>query len=693
MIKKIFLPAFLLHVTLLVSIAQQPENAIQSSHKSIIGLQRPELTKQDQMLTTNFMRNALKLKPMGLIRDTNNIMQNLVNNFNVDGVLRFSTIFRNMNTYYADMTTSDKNISFVDYPVSNSGAAQLAGYPMMEMSFSSKLNKNVDFNVGYSIFHSLSGAVDLKGGKSLTVVNNFKFNGNVLTPIGKITVNAGAGLTAALSRMTMGMPQNRDDYFDRLPWDWYRKSFLRYDEYYSMSTNVGSSPVGRSQFQGFTLNSQINPLDMNVMFVVGRSNFTVANSNIPNNNFPALLYAGRVEKVLFTRSFNAKVGLNVYTRHGNISPSSDLVDQNSIVSLDWNGRIKKVIISAEIARGDLNNPLIKAAPSYGGFLKIDVDKKLSTFPIGGEIYYIPKNMVSLDGGMINSNQNVRVGGFVNTLDATAARDFLVYDPLYLPNLVQEVGILSNNRMGLNLKAEKKLGKFGFQISNGISREIENNSDTITIQHRVNAFSASRFRPWFQAAGPYGRINSNWRRTYERFTINDKYNGDPTNYYKYYNSTDIFLKFKTKLAGRDLLLFNFTNFSSIQDGFSPIANFYNDKPFVKSIYNAFDVAYKLSTKYTLVAQYAVETVLGNRRIDMVTQDGTTVGGRVTRDRNDANAKTVNQLGQGVGVGIDYDFSPTAGLHLRHKYMWHEDKNFVLDKYDGHETYLELKIFFK
>ncbi|MBY0425121.1 MAG: hypothetical protein K2Q22_05745, partial [Cytophagales bacterium] len=341
-----------------------------------------------------------------------------------------------------------------------------------------------------------------------------------------------------------------------------------------------------------------------------------------------------------------------------------------------------------LLRTTFENDVFKNGSGLGFFVKADVDKKLSTLPFGAEFYYIGKNLVSLDGGIVNSNTNVRVGGY-QVPDPAKPNEYNVYDNLLLEGLAQEVGILANNRMGLNLKAKKKIGKFSIQVSNGFSQEIENSSNYINIQHRVNAFSSSRFRPWFQAAGPYSRIRSNFRRTYETFTINDVYNNVSTDYRKGFNSLDVFLKFRTKLFGKELMLFNFSNFSSTQQGLAPIPLF-NDKAFVRSFYNAFDVAYKLSPKYSVVAQYGVEKVLGNNRIDMVQNDGTTV----TTDKNDPKgAKTVNQLGQSLGFGVDYDFAPTAGLHLRHKFMWHEDQNFVLDKYVGQETYLELKIFFQ
>ncbi|MBY0424948.1 MAG: hypothetical protein K2Q22_04860, partial [Cytophagales bacterium] len=126
-----------------------------------------------------------------------------------------------------------------------------------------------------------------------------------------------------------------------MPWDWYRKSFTRYEDYYNLSTNVGSSTIGRAQFQGFTLNGNILPLDLNVTALVSRTNFTVSNSNTLTN-FPALIYGGRIEKPVFTRTVNGKFGVNYYERRGYISGASDVLDANNMITLDMSAKIKKV---------------------------------------------------------------------------------------------------------------------------------------------------------------------------------------------------------------------------------------------------------------------------------------------------------------------------------------------------------------
>ncbi|HXA01925.1 MAG TPA: hypothetical protein VNW99_08055, partial [Cytophagaceae bacterium] len=59
---------------------------------------------------------------------------------------------------------------------------------------------------------------------------------------------------------------------------------------------------------------------------------------------------------------------------------------------------------------------------------------------------------------------------------------------------------------------------------------------------------------------------------------------------------------------------------------------------------------------------------------------------------AKDRVIDQTGTRLGTGIDYDFSATAGLHLRRTWMSQKDKNFIQDQFKGNETTIELKIFF-
>ncbi|MCS6824677.1 MAG: hypothetical protein NZ529_10310 [Cytophagaceae bacterium] len=565
-----------------------------------------------------------------------------------------------MKEYYPDMITSQRNFSFVDYPLANVGANNSGGFPMLELNLSNSPLSKFQFSVGYSFASTLTGKMEnTDPSRQLSSRNNLRFGGKWASGPVRVSVDAGGILWTKVSRFTMGQTQYRDNYFDRVPWDWYRNSFLRYEEYYTLSTNIGAEGFGRSPLLGYVANVDILPLQMRLMGVYGRTNLsaTVANSV---NGFPSEVYAGRVEKTIFTRRIAGKVGFNYYMKNAQTDISRGIPDQNDMYTVDYNLKIYKILFSGEAGIGHINNPALKDRGAGFAF-KTELDRSVTSFPIALEYYRIGVNMASIDGSILNSNTTIRAGGY--------ATEF-VYDASMNLNIMQEVGQIANNRHGFSLTGEKNIWRFKIQFGYAISQELKHISDTITMQHRVNAFSRSRFRPWFQASGPYGRIKGFWLRTFETITTDSNTTG-----LKGFNAFDLLLKYKCKFLNKDLVILNFINYNSVQVGFKPIPEM-SDKAFVRLFYEDITLAYRLGKKYNIVFNAGVETMKGNDKTNLSPENG----------------KPIDQFGYAYGGAIDYDFAPNAGIHFRHKWMSHKDKNFTLDRFKGQESYIELKIFF-
>lgn len=47
---------------------------------------------------------------------------------------------------------------------------------------------------------------------------------------------------------------------------------------------------------------------------------------------------------------------------------------------------------------------------------------------------------------------------------------------------------------------------------------------------------------------------------------------------------------------------------------------------------------------------------------------------------------------IGLGVDWDFSPRAGLHLRYKYATHTDNYISENDWTGHFITAETKVWF-
>lgn len=604
------------------------------------------------------------------------------NNLKVSGVLRFLTIYRNMQESYDDMITSEKNISFLDYPLANVGSANGGGYPMLEINLSSNISKEFSYSLGYSFAHSFAGNTDGDAGKALSSRQNLMFTGNYNSKFTKMSLSAGGIMWTGISRFTMGQANYRDDYFTRVPWDWHRDSWTRYQEYYDFTANIGAEAAGRSPVKGFVLNGTNLPLALSWTAVYGRTNRNAVQSQ-QTTFFPTHTYAFRVAKNVFTKRIDGNFGLNYYKKDADIDRINGQNDDSEILSLDYDIKMKGLRFDSEIGVGRIVNPSTDGNWAGAFAMKGEITKKISPIPVSLEYYNISHDVASVDGGIVNSNMNYEDGG--------AANEYL-YDNMLYVNLAQEVGMVANNRHGFTLKTEGKIGKLKIEVGLSASQEKENKYDTITFQHRVNAFSRSRFRPWFQAGGPYGRIKSFWLRTFETVTVTDEASGISTDYKKGFNGADLFLKYQAFWLQKKWVLLSYTNYNSIQDKFSILPVMNNDDAFITTLYEDVTVACEVKKGLTIEANFGIEKVNGSDRIQMADADGIEIQNASGNPIYSDEGLRLDQIGTSYGFGIDYDFTKTAGIHLRHKWMNHKDLAFTADKFKGHETTFELKIFF-
>lgn len=596
----------------------------------------------------------------------------------VSGKVRFLTIYRDMDKSYGDMITNSKNFSFVDYPLTNIGSNNNGGYPMLELNFASNPLSKFQFSVGYSFTSSLTGqTADTAGSRAASARQNLRFGGKWSSGPVKVSVEAG-NLWARISRFTIGAPEYRDNYFDRVPWDWYRNSFLRYEEYYGLNTNIGAEAAGNTPLIGFSGTTEILPWGVKIKGVYGRTNRSTSQAK-SIGYYPSYTSAVRVEKNIFTRRVQGRVGVNLYQKKADTDFSRGIPDDIQIVSGDFSMKVYKVKFSSEVGVSELNNPMSKNKQGFGAVFKTEIDRSISPIPVSLELYHIDVNMASIDGSVLNSNRSVNEGGY--------GTEF-IYDSYQMINFAQQVGQLANNRQGFSFLGEGNIKKLKIQLGLSASQELQNISDTITFQHRVNSFSRSRFRPWFQAGGNYKRIKSFWLTTFETLSITDSV---INNYKKGFNTVELFLKYKGKFLGKDFVVLNFNNVNSIQKSFSLIPKF-NDGAYIRTFFEDLTVSYRIGKRYTFVGNVGFERAWGNKDVNLADENGLEIKNAQGRPTYNKDGKTIDQLGRALGVGFDYDFSNNAGIHIRHKWMDHKDKNFKLDEFRGTETYLELVVFF-
>ena len=602
-------------------------------------------------------------------------------NLKVSGVTRFLTIQRTMLESYTDMTTSDAHFSFSDYPNADANSGANAGYPLVELNFKSDLGEDLTFNVGYSLGHNFTGNID-GASRNVSAVQNLNFSAAIRKKFWKTSMALGEVLSGKLSKMTLGQPEFTDNYFDRLPWDWYRKSYDRYKEYFTISNNVGANKLGSTPMQGMMGVIEYVPFQTSLKVLYGQTNRSLI-AGVHGKGFPSVIQGYRLEKYVFERFARGTAGFNVYAKRGKADFDMDDVDNNTMATFDFDVKVKRIKLI-----GEFGGSKIKTTDSgeddmgsyegngFGGYLKAAFDQRAVLNPFSVQFYHINKNFGSPDGSILNQNPYVKQGG---------SRNEFIYNDSYFANIANEAGQLTNNRQGVNLDFERNFGDLKVQLGYSVSQEIEKMTDTLTIQHRVNSFSRSRFRPWFQSAGNYKRIKSFWFRTFETVTLDGE--GDATWLDRNllgFNALELTLKYRKKTGkNQELILLNISTANTIKEGFNVFSIPGGEDNLVTVLYNDLTAAYKINNKLSFVGNFALEKTTGSER--------TAVEHKDPKEPLIIKKDFINQLGHMYAVGVDYDISNKTSLHLRTKYMDHKDKNFTLDKFSGFETTLELKIF--
>ena len=578
-------------------------------------------------------------------------------NLNYAGSVDFVSYYRNMQTAYSDMASPMKNLEFTPYSAGSQYNANFYRQPLLNLYISGNPTSNTTFAIEYAMSHFYTGQTT-DSSKKLNVQNMLQFHGNVYTSKGTFILTAGGGaMNYSLSPFTMYNKDFREPMFEKLPWDWYTNANMKYNDLFKNSATITTSYLTNTATQGFIVEGTDLPANLGFSAFYGRSSFTTTPLRV-DSAFPVEILAGKIYK---GKDSTGKIGINAYKLFGYTDRVKRIHDSREIVSTDFLYKNKKIKFFTEIGAGSVHNPASSGA--IGAALNVNFtlfNNKLQ-LPIYVQVYSVDKNVAALESAVLNANLSVMQGGYGNDPR---------YNNGYYPSFLQEVTMMSNNRNGLILKVDKVFDNFRIELGNAVSQEKENLVNVASFGQMANAFSRSRFTPWLQSAGPYGKVNNRFRRSFETVPITDN-----SSYLKTFNATDLTLKLRLKFLKRELILSNYSYAGSIGKSISPIPVF-SSSSFIRTFYEEFSGYYQLKSNITLLGFYSIQQTKANDQTTLSTENG----------------KPLSQIGTGYGFGIDYDFAANAGLFIRHRWMNHRDENFSLDKFKGTETMVELKLFF-
>jgi hypothetical protein len=628
-----------------------------------------------------------------------------VSNIKFSGYFRSFLQFRNLPVRYPDVP-SQHQLAINGYDLTN---RTLTGFPDPFLLITAEGNPTSQsyLKVTYAFEDLLYNNLKDKSG---TIPENNKrgspfrlmqFEASTSTKFGDFKMIAGGPLIwYRLSQFTMWSYQYRSDMFERLPWETSGTSFSRYNRYYADNYYAnGAMQWGNTGFQGFILEGNALPKGFGIKLLYGKTDntagFQTAFTGTTKN-----MGGGRIEKSVGEKS---KLGANFFTQAGYTNNVANFKIIQQIITGDFRADINGFNFYIEAGAGRYQDSIVQRTTTVSvdsattrqlntgeieGInynwkpalnVEIGFTNQMVKIPISIQGYYIDKSVVNINSAVLNSaNPHARP----DLATARSSNDITTFQ-----GAITDLGQMTNNRWGVNLKHENNYGKLKVILGGGVGQEIENLFNMIYFQHRANAYVRSRFAFYEGTAGPYGRIKSIFRRTYEMIRITDV-NPD---YKKSYNTLDLQLKLKLSLFQKDFVLTNYNNYNSVQDKLQALPQF-KSNAFVRTFYEEFMGFYSISSKISLLGFVSYEKILGNNRTELADENGDLITDFNGSPVSDPNGKPISQQDFGLGAGFDYNFTKNAGLYLRHRWFHHKDFNFIRDRFTGQESSLEVKVFF-
>lgn len=573
----------------------------------------------------------------------------------------------------------------------------------------------------------------------------FNFTSETYTNFGSFKITAGGGVNwFRLSPFTMGSANDyntRDDMFERLPWEGQGNDFDRYMAYYQRGDTPREQRQGTSATQGVIVEASGLPGGLNASFLVGKASGSGGFQSY-NTKKPMNMVGGRLEKIISSHSlavnymnqFGYEKNVITYTpiiRNADTLYVDDLRMSQMGTTLEAKLQLtERIKLNTEIGAGSYlssgYNEGIKDNHK-AGLANVNTYKRtweellfaevnISDFPLRFQAYRVGVNYVNFASTVQNTSIEQSSDTEGQNLANTAC----------YTGLLPTIGQITNNKQGITLFFNKKVGNLKVKAGYANSQELVNlagdlrnggpraqilaksqdsltlasYTNTITFQHTLNNLARSRFGFWERYVGPYNRIHNNFRRSYEIISITDTV----VDYKKSFVSFDLELKYKTIVLNRPVIFVNYTQFSSVHDKLTllprayPITILTNEKSlpdtntFFQLFYNEFTVFYNVQRRITLVGLFGYEAALANMRTELADADGNLITDAHGRIIYSSKGKPMHQVDFGYGIGLDYNFHDRASLHVRQRWYNHKDYNFTKDKFAGNELTVELKMFF-
>jgi hypothetical protein len=550
--------------------------------------------------------------------------------------------------------------------------------PMLNLNIGAAPTKDTYFNYQMFFLPMYTGPINktTKLIDSTTRILSLQFgvtlSGTIKTKLGKYEIVMGGSNWQRISQLTLWQNEgfNRFSTFDRRPWD-DPTSTARYKDFNEQGTINQDVRWGRRPFQGVFIEGTGLPKKVGLVFFYGKTDNNGGGLSFLNPTFPDQFIGGKISKSFGKNS----IAFNTFNRTANKSEVKDIFLGYDVQSLQYVYFLKTIKLSGEVGIGSYTSPTHPQKYSEAINLGILIPKKYTFLPLNIQLFQVGANYINLNSIVYNTSllEAQQQSGLANSQSIF---------PFNSP--IVEIGQLTNNRKGVNLNTEFKVGKLRVNLGYGNTMELQQLNHGISYNHRINALAVSRINPFAAGIGPYGRLNTMFRGYYESVNLTDSSSN------KHFNTFEVQGKYGSKFLKKDVFIFYTGYFNSVQPMFS-LFNKLNDDAYIRVISNEFDLYYNIIPKVMVVGYYGLEHVMGNKYTDVNTSNPNTIS-YDTKTIHKPSYMPRNQIGQGIGFGFDFDLGKDIGLYYRQRWMTYEDMNFADDHYKGVEATVEIKATF-
>jgi len=455
--------------------------------------------------------------------------------------------------------------------------------------------------------------------------------------------------------------QVRNSLFDRNAWTYVWPINTQYSNYMQKSDYTRAADFGKRQVSGIHFSATDLPKQLGLDVFYGKTPFNIS----AYDHLLALKINKDYRLNHFSIGYLSSNGLDAF--------SNGYQFKNQIFNSTYSGNINEWKINGEIAVSNYNFDFNKSGENgIASEISVKPSSKYFKFPIFFEGYYISPDFVNIHSSIVNGS----VAAFssqTNSFNGEGIPDGArPYGGVMTP-----IHIKSNNRYGLNINSEFNIGKLRVNLANGISREIQNDTNLVSFFHKVNGLYLSRIERFQSTTGPQDNLTTFFRGYYENVFLDNSTNNQIK---KSYNVFLLNLKYQSKVYNKKLFVFYLGEFQSLQSFLSPIPVF-TQKAILRNQFHEIDVYIEINKRMSIIGYLGREFIKGNLNSGL---------GDVVDSDNMYNPR--DGKGKVLGVGFDYSISKNSCFYLRLKKVSYVDNNFSNNLYSGYESTLELKVYF-